>query len=84
MSFIAKKHLSRRTFLQGMGVSLSLPLLDSMVPAATALARTAGTPQLRMGLLFIPHGAISSSFISTIFHTTKSSQQTTSVTDLLK
>ena len=41
MSFITKKHLSRRTFLRGVGVTLSLPLLESMVPAQTALAQTA-------------------------------------------
>ena len=34
--FITKKHLPRRTFLRGMGVTLALPLLDSMIPAATA------------------------------------------------
>jgi len=55
--FIFKKHLSRRTFLRGAGVSLALPLLDSMVPAATALARTAATPRTRMGCIYIPHGA---------------------------
>ena len=36
--FITKKHLSRRTFLRGSGVTLALPLLESMVPAVTALA----------------------------------------------
>ena len=41
MSFITKKHLPRRTFLRGAGVTLSLPLLESMVPALTALAQTA-------------------------------------------
>ncbi len=55
--FITKKHLSRRTFLHGAGVSLALPLLESMVPAATALAQTAATPKTRMGCIYIPHGA---------------------------
>jgi hypothetical protein len=32
---ITKKHLSRRTFLRGSGVTVALPLLDAMVPAAT-------------------------------------------------
>ena len=40
MTFITKKHLPRRTFLRGMGVTLALPLLDSMVPAQTPLAKT--------------------------------------------
>ena len=58
MTFITKKHISRRTLLQGLGVTMSLPLLDSMVPAQTPLARTAATPQMRLGLCFIPHGAV--------------------------
>jgi len=58
MSVIFKKHLSRRTFLRGMGVTMSLPLLDAMVPASTALAQTAARPQVRLGLCFIPHGAV--------------------------
>jgi hypothetical protein len=37
--FLTKKHLSRRTVLRGAGVTLALPLLEAMVPAATALAR---------------------------------------------
>ena len=37
--YITKKHLSRRTVLRGMGVSLALPFLDSMVPAQTPLVR---------------------------------------------
>src|SRR5207249_4917209 len=40
-----------------MGVSLSLPFLESMVPAQTPLARTAANPQIRLGLCFMPHGA---------------------------
>ena len=55
--FLTKKHLSRRTFLHGTGVTLALPLLESMVPAATALAQTAATPKTRMGCIYIPHGA---------------------------
>ena len=33
---ITKKHLPRRTVLRGLGASLALPLLDSMVPALVA------------------------------------------------
>jgi hypothetical protein len=58
MSFITKKHLSRRTLLQGMGAAVSLPLLDSMVPASTALAATAANPKSRLGFVYIPHGAV--------------------------
>src|SRR2546428_1216720 len=60
MSFITKKHLSRRTFLRGIGVTLSLPLLESMVPAQTPLAKTAANPRMRLGLCFMPHGAVMS------------------------
>ncbi len=56
--FLTKKHLSRRTLLKGAGVSLALPLLDAMIPAATALSQTAAAPKMRMGFFYIPHGAI--------------------------
>jgi hypothetical protein len=41
-----------------MGVGLSLPLLESMLPAQTPLVKTAANPQVRMGLCFMPHGAV--------------------------
>jgi hypothetical protein len=56
--FITKKSLPRRTFLRGMGVSLALPLLDSMIPARTLLAQTAAKPLARLGFVYVPHGAI--------------------------
>jgi len=56
--FITKKHLPRRTFLRGMGVTLALPLLDSMVPARTLFAQTAAKASPRLGFVYIPHGAI--------------------------
>ena len=56
--FVTKKHLPRRTFLRGMGVSLALPLLDSMIPARTLLAQTAARPVTRLGFVYFPHGAI--------------------------
>ena len=55
--FITKRHLSRRTFLRGMGVTLALPLLDSMLPAQTPLAQTAANPAPRFMGAFHPHGA---------------------------
>ena len=33
MNFLTGKHLSRRTFLRGTGVSVALPFMDAMVPA---------------------------------------------------
>ncbi len=56
--FLTKKHLSRRTALKGLGVTVGLPLLDAMIPAGTALAQTAAAPKLRAGFFYIPHGAI--------------------------
>ena len=56
--FITKKHLSRRTVLRGVGASIALPLLDAMIPAATALAQTAAKPLPRLGFIYFPHGAI--------------------------
>jgi hypothetical protein len=56
--YLTRKHLSRRAVLKGAGVTLGLPLLDAMIPAATALAQTAAAPKLRAGFFYLPHGAI--------------------------
>ena len=53
---ITKKAMPRRTFLRGMGVTLTLPLLDAMVPAATPLAKTPANPVRRLGFVFMPMG----------------------------
>ena len=55
--FITKKHLSRRTFLNGVGVTVALPFLESMVPAATPLAQTEAGSRTRLGCIYVPHGA---------------------------
>ncbi len=55
--FLSKKHLSRRTMLRGLGSSIALPLLDAMIPAATALAQTAAVSRPRLACIYIPHGA---------------------------
>src|SRR5438105_6203967 len=54
--FITKKAIPRRTFLSGAGAALALPLLDAMIPAATALARTPAKPAPRLGFVSIPMG----------------------------
>src|SRR5688500_13181865 len=56
--FITRKHIHRRAFLRGMGVTLALPLLDSMIPARTLLAQTAANASPRLGFVYVPHGAI--------------------------
>jgi hypothetical protein len=59
MSFVTKQHLARRTFLRGVGVTLALPLLESMIPAATALGQTAAAAKrTRLGCIYFPHGVI--------------------------
>ena len=58
--FITKMSLPRRTFLRGMGIGVALPLLDAMIPALTASARTAATPVRRAGFIYVPHGAVMS------------------------
>ena len=55
--FITKKHLDRRTFLRGaVGTAIALPLLDAMVPAATAQSLTAAGERLRFGAIYMPNG----------------------------
>jgi hypothetical protein len=57
--FISKKHLSRRTVLQGTGAAVALPLLDAMFPATVAAAETAaGKMPKRFAFVGFPHGAI--------------------------
>ena len=59
MSFITRTHLSRRTFLHGVGITLAVPFLDSMVPAlARGQSATAALPRTRLGCIYFPHGAI--------------------------
>ncbi len=52
-----KKSLSRRTFLRGVGATIALPLLDSMVPAFAATRDTAAKPFQRFSAIYVPHGA---------------------------
>ena len=58
--FLTKMSLPRRTFLRGVGATLGLPLLDAMVPAATALAQTAARPPRRFAAAYSPNGMIMS------------------------
>jgi hypothetical protein len=55
--FISKKHLARRTFLRGVGATVALPLLESMVPAFSSVARAQGATPTRFSGIFVPHGA---------------------------
>ena len=57
MAFITKKHLPRRTFLRGVGATIALPLLDSMVSAQTPIRKTAAAAKSRLSCIYVPHGA---------------------------
>src|SRR5437762_693011 len=56
--YLSRKHIPRRTFLRGIGVSLGLPLFDAMLPAQTPLSQTAVNPPTRAVFLYQMHGAI--------------------------
>ncbi|MEM9016523.1 MAG: DUF1552 domain-containing protein, partial [Verrucomicrobiota bacterium] len=56
MNFLTRKSVSRRRVLRGLGASLSLPLLDAMIPAGVARAATSA-PVKRLGFVFMPMGA---------------------------
>src|SRR5881396_939969 len=61
--FIAKKAISRRTVLRGMGAAVALPLLDSMWPALTAVAKAAARPVQRFGVVYVPNGMIMQNYL---------------------
>jgi hypothetical protein len=53
---ITGKHLARRTFLRGMGATLALPFLDSMIPALGGRAHAAGAGIRRLAVAYVPNG----------------------------
>jgi hypothetical protein len=60
---IAKKAIPRRTVLRGLGSALALPLLDSMIPALSALQKTAARPINRFGVMYVPNGMIMKDYL---------------------
>jgi hypothetical protein len=54
---VTKKALPRRSVLRGLGTAMALPLLDAMVPAATALAATPANAPRRLGYVYVPMGS---------------------------
>src|SRR5215813_7155014 len=54
--FITGKHIPRRTFVYGTGVTLALPFLEAMLPAQTPLRAAAANPKTRFAGIFFPHG----------------------------
>ncbi len=59
---ITRKAIPRRTVLRGLGATLALPLLDGMIPALTAQARTAAAPIHRFGVMYVVNGMIMESW----------------------
>jgi len=59
---ITRKAIPRRTMLRGIGAALTLPLLDSMVPALSALQKTAAHPVRRFGVIYVPNGMMMASW----------------------
>ena len=55
---ITKKFLPRRAFLRGIGATLALPLLDSMVPALAATSARAAHSPTRLSFVYVPNGMI--------------------------
>ena len=53
---ITKKCVARRTVLRGLGATIALPLLDSMVPAFAAVRSSAARPVKRLGAVYVPNG----------------------------
>jgi Protein of unknown function (DUF1552) len=60
MFYLTKKHLSRRAVLQGSGALLSLPWLESMIPAGRVWGAdsSSATPRTRLACVYVPHGAV--------------------------
>jgi hypothetical protein len=58
--YLSQKHISRRTVLKGVGATIALPFLEAMVPARTALARTAAASKTRLAAIEMVHGAAGS------------------------
>jgi hypothetical protein len=56
MMYITKKHVSRRTMLRGMGVTMALPFLEAMVPARSVFAKAAAT-KTRLSCIEMVHGS---------------------------
>lgn len=66
--YLTQRHLSRRTLLRGLSASFGLPLLDAMIPAATALAQSTSLHKTRLACIEMVHGAAGSTMDGTSKH----------------
>ncbi|HTS25727.1 MAG TPA: DUF1552 domain-containing protein [Bryobacteraceae bacterium] len=55
--YVTQKHLSRRTFLRGVGAAIALPMLDAMVPAFASAAKISPSP-VRTSFVYVPNGIV--------------------------
>ena len=58
--FLTQKHLSRRTVLKGMGVTMALPFLEAMVPGAQRVRGDRRTRRIRLVAVEMVHGSAGS------------------------
>ena len=58
MNYVTGEHLSRRTFLKGVGAAMALPMLDAMTPAASAAVQASTGGPTRMAFIYLPNGVI--------------------------
>jgi hypothetical protein len=56
VNFITGKHMPRRTFLRGVGATVALPFLDSMVSAGGGRVQAATTDPTRLICIEEVHG----------------------------
>ena len=66
--YITRKHISRRTALRGVGVTLALPWLEAMMPAQTPIRQSAAQPGTRFAALEMVHGSAGSTAEGTRLH----------------
>ena len=57
MNFLTRTHLSRRTFLRGVGAAIALPMLDAMTPALASVGKASKAP-VRLVFCYVPNGVI--------------------------
>jgi hypothetical protein len=61
--YLSQKHISRRAVLKGVGATVALPFLEAMIPARTALAKSAAAGKTRLAAIEMVHGAAGSTQI---------------------
>jgi Protein of unknown function (DUF1552) len=66
--YLSQKHVSRRAVLKGVGATIALPFLEAMIPARTALAKTAAAGKTRLAAIEMVHGAAGSTQIGLTKH----------------